>query len=95
MSVPIDRDNTGIFHWRTRRVQDWQCDVWRFLYKTRLEAQHWHVLEQDREVLEALADDADAEEHLYQHDLGVSRIRRISKADARRQAAILAGEAIE
>lgn len=95
MSVPIDRDNTCVFHWRTRRVQDWERDVWRFLYKTRLEEKHWQVLEQDREVLEALAADADAEEHLYQHDLGVSRIRRIYKADAKRQAAVLAGEAAE
>jgi hypothetical protein len=68
--------------------------VWRFLYRTRLEARHWEVLEQDREVLEALAADADHEEHLYQHDLGVSRIRRIYRADARKQAAILAGEPV-
>lgn len=94
MAVPIDRGNTGIFHWRTRRVEGWERDVWRFLFKTRLEEKHWQVLEQDREILEALAADADAEEHLYQHDLGVSRIRRIYKADARAQAAVLAGTTV-
>ncbi|MEV0104760.1 Rieske 2Fe-2S domain-containing protein [Nocardia sp. NPDC050799] len=94
MATPIDADNSAIFHWRTRRVDGWQREVWRFLYRTRLEARHWEVLEQDREVLEALAADADHEEHLYQHDLGVSRIRRIYRADARKQAAILAGETV-
>lgn len=93
MSVPIDRNHTCVFHWRTRTVQGWERDVWRFLYKTRLESKHWDVLEQDREVLEALAQDADADEHLYQHDLGVSRIRRIYKADAKKQAKVLAGTA--
>ncbi|WP_257956908.1 hypothetical protein [Nocardioides sp. B-3] len=91
MATPIDATNSAIFHWRTRRVQGWEREVWRFLYRTRLEAKHWTVLEQDREVLEALAGDADAEEHLYQHDLGVSRIRRIYRADARAQAAVPAG----
>lgn len=89
MAVPIDETNTGIFHWRTRRVQGWEREVWRFLYKTRLEADHWHVLEQDRVVLESLAADADVDEHLYQHDLGVARIRRMYKADAQAQAAAL------
>jgi len=91
MATPIDRNNSAIFHWRTRHVQGWEREVWRFLYRTRLEEKHWVVLEQDREVLEALAADADEEEHLYQHDLGVSRIRRIYRADAAKQAAVLAG----
>lgn len=86
MATPIDENNTGIFHWRTRRVDDWEREVWRFLYRTRLEANHWAVLEQDREVLEALAPDADVAEHLYQHDLGVSRIRRLYRSDAEAQA---------
>jgi hypothetical protein len=40
-------------------------------------------------VLEVLAGDADREEHLYQHDLGVSRIRRLYRADATAQAQVL------
>ncbi|MGC5164696.1 Rieske 2Fe-2S domain-containing protein [Rhodococcus sp. 105337] len=94
MSCPVDEHNSAIFHWRTRKVQGWEREVWRFLYRTRLEAKHWEVLEQDRVVLEVLADDADVDEHLYQHDLGVSRIRRIYRADAKKQAAILAGELV-
>ncbi|OUC77562.1 Rieske 2Fe-2S domain-containing protein [Gordonia lacunae] len=90
MSTPIDRSTSAIFHWRTRRVSGWERETWRFLYRTTLEAKHWEVLEQDRLVLEALAGDADREEHLYQHDLGVSRIRRIYRADAVAQAEQLA-----
>jgi len=93
MSVPIDADNVAVFHWRTRKVEGWQREVWRFLYRNALEEKHWRVLEQDRSVLEILAHDADSHEHLYQHDLGVSRIRRMYKADAAAQAKVLAGEA--
>lgn len=94
MATPIDANNSAIFHWRTRTVSDWERDVWRFMYKTTLEEKHWAVLEQDREVLEALAADADKDEHLYQHDLGVARIRRVYEADAEKQAAILRGEGL-
>ncbi|WP_409331172.1 Rieske 2Fe-2S domain-containing protein [Trujillonella humicola] len=93
MATPIDEHNSAIFHWRTRRVEGWEREVWRFLYRTRLEAKHWQVLEQDRIVLEALASDADVDEHLYQHDLGVSRIRRMYRADAQAQAAQLVAAA--
>jgi phenylpropionate dioxygenase-like ring-hydroxylating dioxygenase large terminal subunit len=93
MATPIDEDNSAIFHWRTRRVEGWEREVWRFLYRTQLEARHWGVLEQDRVVLEALAADADVDEHLYQHDLGVSRIRRLYRADAQAQAKQLVGAA--
>jgi hypothetical protein len=89
MATPIDAENSAIFHWRTRRVEGWEREVWRFLYRTQLEARHWAVLEQDRAVLEALAPDADTDEHLYQHDRGVSRIRRMYRQDAAKQAAQL------
>ena len=90
MSTPIDRNTSAIFHWRTRRVSGWERETWRFMYRTTLEEKHWEVLEQDRVVLEALAGDADREEHLYQHDLGVSRIRRLNRAAAEEQAKVLA-----
>jgi phenylpropionate dioxygenase-like ring-hydroxylating dioxygenase large terminal subunit len=76
MITPITADQTAVFFWRYRRVQGWQRDVWRFLYKTKIEERHWNVLEQDRRMLEAMAPDADQAENLYQHDLGVVRIRR-------------------
>ena len=76
-ATPIDADNTLVFFWRIRKVQGWQKDVWRFLYRTRLESLHWQVLEQDRIVLEQMAADAREYENLYQHDLGLRRVRAV------------------
>jgi phenylpropionate dioxygenase-like ring-hydroxylating dioxygenase large terminal subunit len=91
MVTPIDADRCGVFFWRYRKVRGWERDVWRFLYKTTLEPRHWAVLEQDRAVLEALPEDADQAENLYQHDLGVVRVRRLYRAEAEKQAAAIAG----
>ena len=74
--APIDEHRTAVFFWRCRKVQGWQRDTWRFLYRNRLEARHWQVLEQDRLLLEDMAPDANQHEHLYQHDMGVVRLRR-------------------
>lgn len=91
MATPITETETAVFHWRCRRVQGWQRDVWRFLYRMTLEERHWQVLEQDRTLLEDMPADADTAENLYQHDLGVVRLRRLYRAEAERQAAALAG----
>jgi hypothetical protein len=72
-----------MFFWRLRHVSGWQRDLWRFLYRERLEARHYAVLEQDRTVLEGMADDARNHEILYQHDIGITRLRRRFKALAR------------
>lgn len=53
MVVPEDNDNCRVFFWRIRGVQGWQRDLWRFMYRNRLEKLHWEVLEQDRVVLES------------------------------------------
>ncbi|CAN5821121.1 aromatic ring-hydroxylating dioxygenase subunit alpha [soil metagenome] len=74
--TPIDEHLSAVFHWRCRRVSGWLRDTWRFLYRNRLEARHWHVLEQDRTMLEFMESDANQHEHLYQHDIGVTRLRR-------------------
>lgn len=91
MGTPIDAERTAVFFWRYRRVQGWERDVWRFLYRTKLEADHWVVLEQDRVMLEGMAADADAAENLYQHDLGIVRLRRLFKGKAQAQAKALIG----
>ncbi len=92
-ATPIDERHSACFFWRFRKVGGWQRDVWRFLYKTRLEARHWAVLEQDRELLEAIAPDADRGEHLYSHDGGVARMRLLLRNEAREQlrALLIAG----
>jgi hypothetical protein len=70
-------------------VSGWQRDVWRFLYKTNLEKRHWHVLEQDREMLAHLKPGLEKFEMLYQHDAGVIRLRRYLAQQARTQLAEL------
>ncbi len=37
MVVPEDNDNCRVFFWRIRGVQGWQRDLWRFMYRNRLE----------------------------------------------------------
>ncbi|MDF2114856.1 aromatic ring-hydroxylating dioxygenase subunit alpha [Roseiarcaceae bacterium H3SJ34-1] len=75
--VPIDNNTCQVFFWRLRKVSGWQRAAWRFLYRTKLEARHWAVLEQDREVLEGLIPDARDHESLYSHDAGLVRLRRL------------------
>ncbi|HZT51988.1 MAG TPA: aromatic ring-hydroxylating dioxygenase subunit alpha [Stellaceae bacterium] len=87
--TPVDEHNCRVFFFRCRKVQGWQRDVWRFLYKNRLEGLHWEVLEQDRAILEAMADDAREHEFLYQHDTGISRVRRRLRQLAEEQLAAL------
>ena len=75
--TPISPTLCGVYFWRVRRLAPgWQRDTWRFLYRNRLEARHWHVLEQDRVMLEQMPQDANMQENLYQHDLGIVRLRR-------------------
>lgn len=83
--TPIAPDMSAVFHWRCRRLQGWQRDTWRFLYKNRLEARHWAVLEQDRDMLEFMEADANQHEHLYQHDMGIVKLRRHLKNLAQAQ----------
>jgi phenylpropionate dioxygenase-like ring-hydroxylating dioxygenase large terminal subunit len=88
--TPIDAENCRVFFWRTRKVQGWQRDTWRFMYKIRLEGLHWDVLEQDRMVLEGMEPNARDNEFLYQHDTGMARVRRVLHKEAESQLAALA-----
>ena len=92
-ATPVDEHNCRVFFWRCRKVEGWQRDTWRFLYKNRLEARHWRVLEQDRVMLEQFEPDANQRENLYQHDMGVARLRRVfrTKAEAQLKALEAAG----
>lgn len=85
-ATPVDEKNCQVYFWRTRKVQGWQRDVWRFMYRNRLEGLHWAVLEQDRVVLETLPEHAREQEFLYEHDLGLARVRRVLETRARAQA---------
>ena len=86
--TPVSPTLAAVFHWRCRKLDGWQRDTWRFLYRNRLEARHWTVLEQDRVMLEDMEPDANQNEHLYQHDMGIVRLRRhlknLAKAELER-----------
>jgi len=89
--VPITDRAAGSFFWRCRKVSGWQRSAWRFLYRNRLEARHFHVLEQDRVAMENMEPDANQREHLYQHDLGIVRLRRTLRVLAQKQLETEAG----
>ena len=84
-ATPVDAEHTQVFFWRCRKVRGWQRDAWRFLYRNRLEGLHWAVLEQDHELLENMAPQARSREFLYQHDVGMARVRRMLEMKAREQ----------
>ncbi|MCP4327931.1 MAG: aromatic ring-hydroxylating dioxygenase subunit alpha [Alphaproteobacteria bacterium] len=84
-ATPVDENNTMVFFWRNRKVSGWQRSVWRFLYRNRLEGLHWAVLEQDRVILEDMAPHARDRESLYQHDVGLARVRQFLRKRAAAQ----------
>jgi phenylpropionate dioxygenase-like ring-hydroxylating dioxygenase large terminal subunit len=83
--TPVDEKKCRVYFWRLRKVEGLAREAWRFLYRSSLEVRHWNVLEQDREMLEHMPDDARKREMLYQHDVGVSRMRVMLKQAARAQ----------
>jgi len=87
--TPIDDSHTACFFWRVRKVSGWERDTWRFLYKTKIEARHWAVLEQDREMLEGCKPGIEKNEMLYQHDAGLIRLRRHLAQETRQQLSAL------
>src|SRR5437763_17085958 len=88
-TTPVDEGNCLVFFWRLRKATALAREVWRFLYRATLEARHWHVLEQDREMLINMPPDARKREMLYQHDVGVARMRQalLNKSKAQLSAA--------
>ena len=94
-ATPVDENYTQVFFWRTRKISDWRRDVWRFMYRNRLEKLHWDVLEQDRILLEAMDPNAHEYEHLYNHDMGLARVRREMRKKAEAQLAELAALELE
>ena len=81
--LPIDTKRCKVFFWRMRKVQGFERESWRFLYRAVLEERHWNVLEQDRVMLEGMPDDARNREMLYQHDIGLAHLRRALNRAAR------------
>lgn len=85
--TPVDTQHCQVYFWRIKKATGLDRSIWRFLYRNRLEGLHWDVLEQDRLVLETMTANARAQENLYQHDVGLVRVRRIMENIAQQQAA--------
>ncbi len=88
-AAPIDETHAQLSFWRMRKVSGWQGAMFRFMFNTMYERMTWEVIEQDREILETLPS-WPAPENLYQHDIGVSRIRRYFRKEAESQVRALA-----
>jgi phenylpropionate dioxygenase-like ring-hydroxylating dioxygenase large terminal subunit len=80
--TPIDKNSTLVWFFRSRKLSGWQRDMWRFLYKNRLEERNLAVVEQDRLVLEAIPLEARQRERMIQTDVAVAQIRRRLRAEA-------------
>src|SRR6202171_1826497 len=52
-STPIDAETSLSYFLRMRHVSGWQRRLWDVMYGLYLERNHWHVLEQDRRILES------------------------------------------
>src|SRR6185295_801891 len=94
-TTPIDERSCMVFFWRFRQVSGLARESWRFLYRATLEGRHWHVLEQDREMLTNIPRDAHKREMLYQHDVGVARMRRTLMQQAESQIEAEAAAAVQ
>ena len=91
--TPLGENSCMVFFWRCRRVSGLARESWKLLYRAFWEERHWHVLEQDREILEAMPVNARRRELLYQHDIGVTRLRQIMTRAAEREVAASASDA--
>jgi phenylpropionate dioxygenase-like ring-hydroxylating dioxygenase large terminal subunit len=84
LPTPIDRDSTYFWVYRSRKISGFDRDLWRFLYKNRLEARSNFVVEQDRVMLEAIPLEARQREKLLQVDVAIARLRRMLRTEATR-----------
>ena len=84
LATPIDEHSSQMTIWRMRNVSDWQGDLFRFMFNTKLEQYNWAIVQEDKVILEAMPP-WPAEENLYQHDIGPARVRRYVRDEARKQ----------
>jgi len=83
--TPIDRNSCVFWVYRSQKSAGWRRNLWRFLYRNRLEARHLDVLDQDRDMLETIYADAQDQEMLLQTDVGITRMRRLLEDIAQAQ----------
>ena len=83
--TPIDRNSSYVILYRAQKSSGWKRDMWRFLYKNRLEDHHFFLIEQDRVMLEQIPLEARQREMLLQTDTPVARLRRMLSQEAESQ----------
>lgn len=83
--TPIDRERTYFWVFRLQKSSGWRRDMWRFLYKNRLEKRHLDVLDQDQDILQDIPADVRKRETLIQSDVGIARMRRMMQKEAEAQ----------
>jgi phenylpropionate dioxygenase-like ring-hydroxylating dioxygenase large terminal subunit len=84
--TPIDANRTYFWVFRCQKSSGWRRDLWRFLYRNRLEERHEQVLFQDRDIMEGVAEESAERENLMQCDIGVAHLRRMVRSEAEEQA---------
>ena len=82
--TPIDKTSTLVWFFRSRKISGWQREMWHFLYRNRLDARAFTVVDQDRMVLEAIPLEAHKRERMIQTDVAVAQMRRRIRAAAAR-----------
>lgn len=83
--TPIDREHTYFWVFRSQKSSGWRRDMWRFLYKNRLEKRHLDVLDQDKNIMEDIPANVRERETLIQSDIGIARMRRMMLKEAEAQ----------
>ncbi len=83
--TPIDEGHTRINVWRLRKVSGWERNLWHFLFKYRILGFVNAVLEQDKNAL-AFMPAWPAPERLYLHDVGITKLRKLMRDEAKTQA---------
>lgn len=84
--TPIDENSCQMTIWRMRNVSGWEGALHRFMFNTRLEPYNWAIVEEDRDMLEDMPS-WPVPENLYQHDIGLARLRRHVRKEAAAQIA--------
>ena len=91
--TPVDRERTYFWVFRWQKSSGWRRDMWRFLYRNRLEKRHLDVLDQDRHIMEDIPADVRKREMLIQSDVGIARMRRMMRQEAEAQIRAMQGTA--
>jgi phenylpropionate dioxygenase-like ring-hydroxylating dioxygenase large terminal subunit len=84
-TTPVDEGHARINVWRMRKVSGWQRDLWHFLFRARIRGFVDAVLAQDIVALSTMPP-WPAQEHLYGHDAGLTRVRKHFREAAKAQA---------